>query len=178
MYFRILCCARLRYSYTGYNDWMQAKNVETELKEAVDRVIASRSRKKLVVAGPGAGKTTLFRKLLEAADGEPKQRLVLTFINALKGDLDRSLGDVSQVFTLHGYCQYLLRRNAKFRDGLTANFRCYPGLVSLIKTDWEWLEESDAPRFAELMRNLNCSDDQKLFYRERSNYYDAVDFDA
>jgi superfamily I DNA/RNA helicase len=154
-----------------------APNLQAELKAATDRVLTSRSQKKLVVAGPGAGKTFLFRKLLEAAEGEPKQRLVLTFINSLKGDLDRSLGDLSRVYTLHGYCQHLLRSNATLREGLTATFRCYPGLASLIKADWEWLQGSGPPRFVDLMRNLDCKDDHASFYRNRSNYYDAVDFD-
>jgi superfamily I DNA/RNA helicase len=95
-----------------------ANELERELSVAVDRVLASTSRKKLVVAGPGAGKTTLFRKLLETANGDPKQRLVLTFINNLKADLDRSLGDVAEVFTLHGYCQHLLHRHPGLRGGL------------------------------------------------------------
>jgi hypothetical protein len=55
-----------------------ADNAERELKATIDRVLASESRKKLVVAGPGAGKTALFRKLLEIADGHSRQRLVLT----------------------------------------------------------------------------------------------------
>ncbi len=115
--------------------------------------------------------------LLETSEGGPKERLVLTFINALKDDLAHNLGDASQVFTLHGYCQHLLHREEKLRNGLTETFRCYPGLISLIKRDWEWLRKSGAPRFAELMRDLKCSDAQITFYLERSNYYDAVDFD-
>lgn len=39
-----------------------------ELNEAVARVLRSTSRKKLVVADPGAGKKTLFQKLLEGSD--------------------------------------------------------------------------------------------------------------
>jgi len=151
--------------------------LEAELKAATDRILASQSRKKLVVAGPGAGKTFLFRELLEASTSEPDAHLVLTFINNLKGDLDRNLGDLSRVFTLHGYCQHLLRRSAALRDGLTANFRCYPGLASLIKTDWEWLRDGASPRFVDLMRNLECKDEHADFYGDRSNYYDAVDFD-
>src|SRR5262249_11214931 len=135
------------------------------------------SPRKLVVAGPGAGKTFLFRKLLDAAGGERKQRVVLTFINNLKGDLDRNLGDASDVFTLHGYCQHLLRAYAVLRSGLAPKFRCYPGLASLIKMDWEWLRDTAAPRFVDLMRNLTCKGDHASFYRERSNFYDAVDFD-
>jgi superfamily I DNA/RNA helicase len=155
-----------------------ANGVEQVLSDAVERVLASKSRKKLVVAGPGAGKTTLFRKLLDQADGDSSRRLVLTFINNLKADLDRSLGDAAEVFTLHGYCQHLLHRNAGLRNGLTADFVCYPGLVSLIKKDWQWLEKkSDAPKFVELMRDLDCSAVQDAFYNARSNYYNAVDFD-
>jgi hypothetical protein len=36
--------------------------------KAIARVLASKSRKKLIVAGPGAGKTTIFRKLLDQAE--------------------------------------------------------------------------------------------------------------
>lgn len=154
-----------------------ARDVNKELKEAVDRVLASKARKKLVVAGPGAGKTTLFRKLLEGAPGTVDQRLVLTFITNLKADLEGSLGDLARVFTLHGYCQHLLHTSAGLRDGLTANFRCYPGLVSLIKKDWLWLQDSKAPEFVKLMRELTLTAEQETFYFGRMNYYDAVDFD-
>jgi len=151
--------------------------VEQELQEATDRILQSISRKKLVVAGPGTGKTLLFRKLLEASPGGRDQRLVLTFINNLKDDLDRSLGELAQTFTLHGYCQHLLYRHAELRDGLSAEFRCYPGLVSLIKKDWEWLRDSQAPKFVEPMRHLDWSDDHEAFYLDRANYFDAIDFD-
>ena len=155
-----------------------ANEVERELSDAVDRVLTSTSRKKLVVAGPGAGKTTLFRKLLEKASGDSKQRLVLTFINNLKADLERSLGDLAEVFTLHGYCQHLLHRHAGLRGGLTADFVCYPGLVSLIKRDWEWLQnKTNAPQFVDMMRNLNCSAEHEAFYTARAKFYNAVDFD-
>ena len=65
-----------------------------ELKEAIERILQSPSRKKLVVAGPGTGKTTLFRALLEAASGDRKTRLVVTFINNLKNDLQKGLSDL------------------------------------------------------------------------------------
>jgi superfamily I DNA/RNA helicase len=103
---------------------------------------------------------------------------VLTFISNLKADLERNLGHAADVFTLHGYCQHLLYRHAKLRDGLTTNFVCYPGLVSLIKKDWQWLQNKpDAPKFVELMRDLECSTHHDAFYTARSNFYDAVDFD-
>jgi superfamily I DNA/RNA helicase len=152
-------------------------SVETELQEATEAVLKSTSRKKLVVAGPGAGKTTLFRKLLEQQESTRESHLVITFVNNLKADLERSLGDLSEVYTLHGYCQSLLHKHEALRRGLGADFMCYPNLISLIKKDWEWLQGSDAPLFVKHMRGLDLADDQYEFYLSRSNYYDAVDFD-
>jgi len=148
-----------------------------ELKEALDRVLDSSSRKKLVVAGPGSGKTYLFKELLKRSDGGREERLVLTFIKNLKADLDRNLGEMAAVATLHGYCQSLLHGSARLRGGLTADFVCYPGLVSLIKKDWSWTQGSEAPEFVKEMRSLECPDDHFHFYAHQSDYYDAVDFD-
>jgi len=155
----------------------ESPDVKAELKAATEAVLASKSPRKLVVAGPGAGKTFLFKELLKAARGNAHQRLVLTFINTLKGDLELNLSDASKVFTLHGYCQYLLRRSKHLRRGLTENFRCYPGLRSLIPQDWKFLKGIDPPSFIQLMRNLECTDEEKTFYFDRTDYYDAVDFD-
>jgi superfamily I DNA/RNA helicase len=152
-------------------------DVQAQAKAALDRILGSASRKKLVVAGPGAGKTYLFDKLLDADQGQPHQRLVLTFINTLKEDLFASLGDKAEVATLHGYCQRLLHQIAALRTGLTERFQCYPGLRSLIAKDWEWLDGSQVPQFVKLMRDLECTDDQFAFYVARSSYYDAIDFD-
>lgn len=154
-----------------------SNKVEDELKAAVDSILASDSRKKLVIAGPGAGKTTLFGRMLDAATGDRKERLVLTFVNNLKNDLEEELGDRASVFTLHGYCQYLLHRNRELRGRLTADFRCYPNLPSLVQEDWQWLEGSAAPHFVSLMRDLECTENQEAFYQCRADYYDAVGFD-
>jgi len=149
---------------------------EAELKAAIGRVLNSPSRKKLVVAGPGTGKTTLFRQMLEAASGKPDRRLVLTFINNLKDDLEEELSGLARVFTLHSYCLGLLYRNATLRAHLSSNFRCCPGLATLIKQDWECIEECDAPQFVGEMRNLD-EENHIAFYLARGDYYDAVDFD-
>ncbi len=154
-----------------------ADGVEQELNEATQKILDSDSRKKLVVAGPGTGKTYLFGELLKQTAGDRDDRIVLTFINNLKDDLEEDLGDRAQVYTLHGYCQHLLYTNTEVRGGLSANFRCHPKLTSYIKQDWVWLKQTDAPQFVAEMRRLDCPDEHDAFYVERGNYYDAVDFD-
>jgi superfamily I DNA/RNA helicase len=152
------------------------EDVESELKKAIDQILRSDSRRKLIVAGPGTGKTTLFRALLESSSGDQKSRLILTFLNNLKTDLERNLADLARVYTLHGFCQVLLKRNSDLRDGLTNDFLCFPKMASLIKVDWEYLCEEPPPQFVPLMRNL-AGGKELTFYIERANYYDSVDFD-
>ena len=149
---------------------------ESELREAVQRIVDSKSAKKLIVAGPGAGKTTLFKELLKVSPGGKDDRLVLTFINSLKSDLEAQLSDLARVFTLHGYCFGLLHRKEKLRAGLTSEFRCVPGLARLIRSDWTHIRKSEAPHFVLQMRQLQKRNDLE-FYLARGNYYDAVDFD-
>jgi len=149
---------------------------EAELKAAFDAILLSTARKKLIVAGPGTGKTTLFKEILRRATGEPDHRIVLTFINNLKNDLERDLANLAKVHTLHSFCLGLLYREAALRTGLTPDFICCPGLASLIAHDWEIINGSESPRFVGEMRELS-EDNHIPFYLERGNYYDAVDFD-
>jgi superfamily I DNA/RNA helicase len=149
---------------------------EVEFQAAIQRVVSSRSRKKLVVAGPGTGKTTLFRALLKASVADPDSYLVLTFINNLRKDLEIQLSKYAKVSTLHSYCLGLLYQKPNLRFGLSSAFRCQPGLAGLICTDWKYIEKSDAPRFVQQMRKLEATNDLD-FYLKRGDYYDAVDFD-
>lgn len=149
---------------------------EAELNEAIEHVLASTNPKKLVVAGPGTGKTTLFKRMLELTPGAPDERIVLTFINNLKDDLEEDLGDLAHVYTLHSYCLGLLHRHPSLRGALSVGFRCCPGLAGVIKDDYEIIGGDKAPHFVGDMRAVAEQDDTQ-FYIERGEYYDAVDFD-
>ncbi len=149
---------------------------EVEFKAAIEAVLQSPARKKLVIAGPGTGKTTLFKQILKTAAGKPDQRIVLTFINNLKNDLERDLSGLAVVYTLHSFCLGLLYRDAALRTGLSPNFRCSPGLAGLIAHDWEIIVGSEAPHFVAEMRGL-AEENHLPFYKGRGSYYDAVDFD-
>ncbi|MGI8400911.1 MAG: UvrD-helicase domain-containing protein [Gemmatimonadaceae bacterium] len=149
---------------------------EAELQRAIQKVLQSPSRRKLVVAGPGTGKTTLFKELLKNCDGEADDRLVLTFINNLRNDLETALAGLARVSTLHAYCMGLLHAKSALRAGLTPDFRCVPGLAHLIAADWEHIEATEPPHFVGQMRKLEEENEIK-FYLARGNYYDSVDFD-
>lgn len=151
-------------------------NEEAELKAAIDAVLLSTARKKLVIAGPGTGKTTLFKELLIRAPGDPDQRIVLTFINNLKNDLERDLAGLAKVYTLHTYCIGLLYRYPSLRTGLSSEFSVCPGLASLVADDWEYINGSNSPKFVGEMRDLR-EENHLSFFLERGNYYDSVDFD-
>ena len=151
-------------------------NVAHELEQAIQKILESTGRRKLIVAGPGAGKTTLFKTLLKRSPGDKKTRLALTFITNLRDDMEKALGELCKVSTLHGYCQGLLHTIPDLRNGLSEHFVCQPGMASLIKEDWQYLHKAEPPEFVKLMRNLHCGEELN-FYIERANYYDAVDFD-
>jgi len=102
---------------------------EDEFKKAIENVLASTIPKRLIIAGPGTGKTTLFKRILKLARGDRNDRIVLTFINNLRDDLEKDLGRLAKVRTLHSYCLDLLRSNPALRNPLSEEFRCCPGLV-------------------------------------------------
>ena len=148
---------------------------EEKLQAAIREIVDSHSPKKLVVAGPGTGKTTLFGALLAEAGGGTEDNLILTFINALKDDLETSFGDRATVRTLHSHCLGLLYQQGTLRGNLTSGFLCVPGLAHLIKSDWQLLVAGDPPHFVKAMRQMTADD--VSFYLARGDYYDAVDYD-
>jgi superfamily I DNA/RNA helicase len=150
--------------------------LKVELELAIKKIVDSNHPKKVILAGPGAGKTTLFKKLLEKNDDGLRKKIVLTFINNLKDELDEKLSHLAQVFTFHGYCVKLLHENPNLRVGLSEKFKIFPCLESLIKKDWEIIYKKDPPQFIGNMRDV-LKDTQSDFYLSRSNYYNTVGFD-
>lgn len=151
-----------------------------ELQAAIDLVVQSNHPKKIVVAGPGAGKTSLFKTLLSRSKEADKDasHLVVTFISALADELRHDLSGLADVFTFHAHCKRLLHRDPYLREGLSEDFRVFPKLPSLIKSDWSFLHAGDQapPHFVKLMRQaVDCIETR--FFLDRSNYYDAVSFD-
>lgn len=130
--------------------------------EHVAAVLSSASTKKLVVAGPGTGKTHLFKEILK----DKPHSLTLTFINALVDDLSVDLSGLSDVRTLHSFARDLLRRLWKKEE-----ICLFPRLSDVIHEDLMMLKGEDVD-FATLFHNRDDGHPRLMFYKERKKYYD------
>jgi len=146
------------------------------LNDCISRMIQSDHPKKIIVAGPGAGKTTSFLRLLEHRKFDRQKCLVFTFLKALREDLKQKLEQSAMVFTFHGYCINILSRYHGLRGGLKDDFEIFPKIPDIIADDWEIINECSAPIFKEDIRSSVDSDAVKFFLK-RGNYYNAIGFD-
>jgi superfamily I DNA/RNA helicase len=156
---------------------MSKSQDEKDSATFLNHILTNRSPKKLIMAGPGTGKTYTFQKLIDEENRRigtkaPDSFLVLTFIGALVSDLTKDLAGKARVQTLHAYCRDLLGFNKQGKKG-RGSPEYYPGLASLIKEDWVCIKTTSPPQFAKRMRTLSISAEERKFYFERAAYYDA-----
>lgn len=151
-------------------------NFQNEIDKLIRNILESPVSKKLIVAGPGTGKTALFKQAISHIGGTDDKFLALTFINNLEDELKKELEGLAKVYTFHGYCFYLLIKNPNLRNGLKDNFLYYPPLIEIIKKDWETIKEVNSPPFIDLMRHLS-NQDVLSFFIQMGNYYNAVGYD-
>jgi len=134
--------------------------IEEESKKHTDAIVKSTSRKKIVVAGPGTGKTYLFKKIIEGKNNT----LTLTFVNALVEDLSLELYGISDVKTLHSFARSTLGSNI-------GTIKIFPKLSEVIKEDAKILLKKDVD-FDFLFHNRDDENEDIEFYKKRKNYYD------
>ena len=131
----------------------------------MDKILNSKHLKKVVVAGPGTGKTYLFKKILEGKSNT----LTLSFINALVEDLALELYGLSEVRTLHSYARSALASLTK------KNVELFPKLAHVIRQDAQVLLTVDID-FDPLLFNRKDDDEKLRFYSERRKYYDRFGY--
>ncbi len=136
-----------------------------ERQKHVDAVVAATTRNKIVVAGPGTGKTYLFRQVLDGKNNT----LTLTFVNALVEDLSLELYGLSEVRTLHGFARQQLKKATQ----KTVNI--FPKLSVVIRQDAVLLLDDDID-FDALFNNKSDPDGYIEFYRMRRVYYGHYGF--
>ncbi len=142
------------------------ETIKRERQKYVDRILQSPSAKKIVVAGPGTGKTYLFKMILEGK----KNTLTLTFVNALVEDLSLELCGISDVKTLHGYARGVLK-TAKTKD-----INIFPKLSRVIKEDAKILLNEEEVDFDHLFHNRVDEKEHIEFYKKRKDYYKHYGF--
>ena len=146
---------------------MVQKDEEVELTKTIEEsnkhvsaILQSKKQKKVVVAGPGTGKTFLFKNLLE----NKKNTLTLTFVNSLVEDLSLELYGMSEVRTLHSYARSVLQTLTK------SDIKISPLLSKTIKEDALVLLDKDI-NFEKLFHELDDENEFVEFYKKRKDYY-------
>lgn len=146
-------------------------------KKATSDIVTSVAQKKVIVAGPGTGKSFTFASLLQQSSNE-KPSLVFTLINNLVDELERDLeqigNDQIKVNTLHGYCKENLHKHIRF-DDITAEFEYFPALPLLIEADADFLSKGFTQSdFSRDFAYLNEDSETLKYYKHQSGYYNAV----
>lgn len=147
---------------------METKELEEKYQKAhsersrhTSTILNSTSRNKIVVAGPGTGKTHLFKEILNGK----KDTLTLTFVNALVEDLSLELCGISDVRTLHSYAR------SELSKVLGDEVKLYPKLPQIIQEDAKILLSQDID-FDKIFQDRDDNNKHIEFYRNRKNYYD------
>lgn len=144
-----------------------------ESEEGLKKILSSDDKHKLVLGGPGTGKTHLFKNIIENLPKESNV-LVITFINNLAEDLEKRLNNISDreiiVRTLHSFCKSFLLQNIH-------PFEYLPELPKIIVRDAFLLEmDYEEKNATQDFINLKEGEETK-FYLSRSEYYNSVSHD-
>lgn len=118
------------------------------------------------LAGPGAGKTHTFKKIIESGDYKGKNILILTFINKLVDDLTEEFKNFKnvKVSTLHSFAKKELEKIANSNIGLD------PYLDDVISEDY-FLIKGNNVDYKKKFYDGNLSKEEGQFYKERQNFY-------
>ncbi|MEW6510850.1 MAG: UvrD-helicase domain-containing protein [Bacteroidota bacterium] len=142
------------------------KTQERERSRCLRAILNSRAKRKIIVAGPGTGKTFTFKKVLELRKGG--ENIAMTFIRKLAEDMDKSLGQVAEVKTFHAYCKKILHQQ-------NGRVELVPYLSEVIAQDSNILGKGFSA-FDMQFQCLQVATDDIRFYLERGDYYEVVSF--
>lgn len=146
------------------NDFLT--NQSEKRQHYLDLILSSSARKKIIVAGPGTGKTHTFKSVLEKT--QSNNNLALTFINNLVEDMFKKIGGIAEVKTFHAFCKKILHQEKGRVDIVVC-------LTDIIKSDAKIL---NLP-FKEFDKKFQCLEEgspEIIFYLKRGDYYKAVSF--
>lgn len=151
--------------------------MENARAKATEAVVESAAAKRLIVAGPGTGKSYTFKQALAKAiaDAGEGKGLALTFIRNLVADLQKDLGELlADVNTFHGYCKSLMHHHIAELKGADL----YPLLIDLLVEDLATLgrRSTSRPEIDEHLQRLDTADGLISDAMALADYYSAVSF--
>jgi len=139
---------------------------KAERERCLQAVLKSKAQKRIIVAGPGTGKTFTFGAVLKLnRDGN---NIAMTFIRKLAEDMNSSLGELAEVKTFHAYCKKILHE----QNGRVV---LVPYLSQVIGKDAEVLGENVSD-FDAKFQGLKEDSADIAFYLQRGDYYEVVSF--
>ena len=147
---------------TNTDRWDQAHR---NRQEYVQQIVDSTAQKRIVVAGPGTGKTYLFKTILR----DHTNSLTLSFVNALVADLSEELFGLSDVKTLHGFARSVLSK------AINRSVDIYPKLPAIVRTDSKVLRGVDID-FTPLFERRIDDEENLAFYKSRRQLYGRYGF--
>jgi superfamily I DNA/RNA helicase len=153
----------------------EADQSQQEAREAaLEELLSSPARLKLVVAGPGTGKTFAFDRLLDRVEG---RALALTFLLSLVKELQAALGDRADVYSFHGFARMLLHQIDG--TGVSRGVHYYPPFADLVCEDLRIVDGAivQPSELGVLFRNLLETDARLIRALACGEYYDAVSYD-
>lgn len=142
------------------------KHFEKQRADYSQKVIDSNSSKRLVMAGPGTGKSYLFQQIAKDLIANGKTNiLVLTFINELVKDLAVDMHGLADVSTLHSFATKQLANRQNI----------YLDLLNVIEADL-YAEKSTKVNISSILNNLTSGEEETISYAsKRRNYYKSYD---
>ena len=134
--------------------------VSADRQSYVDAILQSPAPRKIVVAGPGTGKTYLFKQVLK----DKPNTLTLTFVNSLIEQLALELCGMSDVRTLHSFARSELHR------ATGKSIAIFPKLPGVIEDDARILLGTRM-KFEKMFYDRDDENSGLAFYQERKAYY-------
>lgn len=145
-------------------EFIDYDDFEKKRAEYTNNILNSNSPNKVVLAGPGTGKSYLFQQICEKniVNGKDKN-LALSFINELVNDLSDDLYDLAEVHTLH---RFALSR-------FPGKCRMYIQLCEVIREEYLIMYGLDVD-YVEIFSNMKDANTELQFYSDRRKYYNFV----
>jgi superfamily I DNA/RNA helicase len=159
---------------SGGHDPADLERIEREREAAMRAIVDSTHPRRVIVSGPGTGKTTTFEGALLARGGNG---LALTFLRTLADDLEAKLRHCATGSTFHAYAKRMVHSLAP--EGLTSRFSLYPALPVLEAEDLSLLAAGDytPEAITQAVQMLEMSGPLVEAALQLGTYYDAASFE-